>query len=164
MRKKWIYISLGLVAATAVVLISKNRGKSGNRENTEGGDVDDNKQKTQPKLTEMIKNKSIIGKDIKSQVDNVRLRTSSYVNDGFANNRYGEVVAKNTIVGRVKQIAQDQTGATNPSTKKTYNWLGVEITDAVYDDIQANQRNILTRDVWKSKRVPLWVREDVVTI
>lgn len=165
MKKKWIYISLGLVATTAIVLLVSNRGKDDNAENSEGGsETNEDIQKTQPKLSEMIKNKTIIGKDIKSQVDNVRLRISSYVNDGFANNRYGEVPAKNTLIGRVKQIAQDQGGTTNPTTKTIYNWLGVEITDAVYDDIQANQRNLLTRDVWKNKRVPLWVREDVVAI
>lgn len=165
MKKKWIYISLGLIAATAVVLLVSKRDKdSGSNDSGEGSEGDNEGQKTQPLLSEMIKNKTIIGKDIKSQVDNVRLRFSSYVNDGFANNKYGEVATKNTVIGKVKQIAKDHTGATNPVTKTTYNWLGVEITDAVYDDIQANQRNFLTRDVWKNKRIPLWVREDVVTL
>jgi hypothetical protein len=165
-KNKWIYISSALVGVTAIYFIVKalKKDDGSNGGNGEGGDEEDNKQNTSPTILEMIKNKTIIGKNLISKVDGSILRISSYVNDGVVNNRYGEIPNANTLIGKVKYISQDKGGATNPTTNKPFNWLGVEITDEVYNNIQENQRNWLTKDRWYNKRIPLWIREDIVKL
>jgi hypothetical protein len=166
-KNKWIYISSALVGITAIYFIVKalKKDDGSNGGNGEGGgEGEDNQQNTSPTIIEMIKNKTIIGKNVITKYNSSILRTSAYVNDGVMNNKYGEIEKSNTLVGKVKYISQDKGGATNPTTKKPYNWLGVEITDSVYDTIQETQRNWLTRDVWANKKIPLWIREDIIKL
>jgi hypothetical protein len=87
------------------------------------------------------------------------------VNDGVINNLYGEVPKYNTEIGVVlDKPYDDQNKQINPATQQVYKWLKVKITQAVYDEIQDNQRGWWTRDRIRKVPFQLFVREDTVKV
>ena len=104
------------------------------------------------------------------------VRNSEYINDGKISNLYGTVPKKGTLLGVVQGVYLENTKggllgitkgdgkATNPVTKKPYNWVKIKLADAVYNDIQKNQRNFITRDLFKTPNVYVFVREDAIKL
>jgi hypothetical protein len=133
-----------------------------------------------PKLVSLMQQKdwikTINGKNIYSKLDNVKVRNSEYINDGKISNLYGTVPKKGTLLGVVQGVFLENTKggllgiikgdskATNPVTKKPYNWVKIKLADAVYNDIQKNQRNFITRDLFKNPNVYVFVREDAIKL
>jgi hypothetical protein len=68
-------------------------------------------------------------------------------------------------VGKVLSVVDDLTKNVNPATGSPYKWLRIKIDKGLYDEIQKNQRSILTRDKITSV-IPaqLFVREDTVKL
>lgn len=151
-------IAIGL-AMFVVLGKKKDGGNDGSSSSTTPQGTPD------PKIDVKIREKTTKGLTISSKIDGVKLRTSAYANDGIISNLYGEVPKSGTIIGVVSTAPiEDKGGAFNPSTQQKWKWLGVSITDGVYKEIQENQRNFFTRDVWAKKPITLYVREDVIKL
>lgn len=176
MNKKYlIYSAVGVVVLIAVYYATKSPDKPTTDEGTpsEGEPAtSSDKSKEQvtidPKLASITQQKNwvktLLGKKVYSKLDNVKLRKSEVVNDGLINNLYGTVDKNGTLLGVVSGAYLDKGGATNPVTKTTYNWLQIKLDDAVYNEIQKNQRNFATRDLFKAPNVYAYVREDVIKL
>ena len=101
MKKVLIYISVGLGVATLTYYIiggGKNTSKE-DKENSESNEPQQSKPDTP--LTEAINKNKIVGKTIKTKVNDVKIRTLAEANDGIANNIYGVVAKSNTQLGKV---------------------------------------------------------------
>jgi hypothetical protein len=177
MNKKYlIYGSIGVVVLIALYYATKSPNKPiTDEENVESeGDPTTSKDKTKeqttldPKLASITQEKNwvknIKGKNIYSKLDNVKLRKNEYVNDGIINNLYGTVDNNGTLLGVAVGAYLDRGKATNPVTKAPYNWLQIKLADSVYNDIQKNQRNFATRDLFKAPNIYVFVREDVIKL
>jgi hypothetical protein len=176
MNKKYlIYGSIGVVILIAIYYATKSpETPIADEDIVEEGDPTTSKEKTKeqttldPKLATIIQDKNwvknIIGKSVYSKLDNVKLRKNEFVNDGLINNLYGEVEKKDTLLGVVKGAFLDKGKATNPATKSPYNWFQIKLADSVYNDIQKNQKNFATRDLFKAPNVYVFVREDVIKL
>lgn len=155
-QRNWL-IGIGAVSVlTSLYFITKPKGDD---------DKEGDQSKPNPALDKVIKTGQTKDISVRSKVSNVKLRTEYKVNDGVINNLYGEVPKFNTEIGVVlDKPYDDQNQQINPATGQVYKWLKVKITQAVYDEIQDNQRGWWTRD--KVRKVPfqLFVREDTVKI
>jgi hypothetical protein len=176
MNKKYlIYGAVGVVVLIAIYYATKSPDQPTNDEGIPSEDEptsSSDKTKEQitidPKLASITQQKNwvknVIGKSVYSKLDNVKLRKNEFVNDGLINNLYGEVEKKDTLLGVVKGAYLDKGKATNPATKSPYNWFQIKLSDAVYEDIQKNQKNFATRDLFKAPNVYVFVREDVIKL
>jgi hypothetical protein len=176
MNKKYlIYGAVGVVVLIAVYYATKtpdspttDEGTPSEGEPTSSTDKTKEQITIDPKLASITQQKnwvkSLLGKSVYSKLDNVKLRKTEVVNDGLVNNLYGMVDKRDTLLGVVKGAYLDKGGATNPATKKTFNWLQIKLDDAVYNDIQKNQKNFATRDLFKAPNVYVFVREDVIKL
>jgi hypothetical protein len=153
-EKNWL-IGVGVVGIlTALYFITKpKKDKKGDESNQETPD---------PKLDELIKSGKAVGATLVSKVKNVKLRHQAYVNDGMLNNRYGEAPEPNMAVGQVLSVVDDLTKNVNPVTSNPYKWFRIKIDKSLYDEIQKNQRSILTRETIVPSQ--LFVREDTVKL
>jgi hypothetical protein len=155
-QRNWL-IGIGAVSVlTALYIITKPKGDD---------DKEGDQNKPDPVIDKKIKEGETKDMIVLSKVSNVKLRTEYKVNDGVINNLYGEVPKFNTEIGVVlDKPYDDQNKQINPATGQVYKWLKVKITQAVYDEIQDNQRGWWTRD--KVRKVPfqLFVREDTVKV
>jgi hypothetical protein len=153
-EKNWL-IGVGVVGIlTALYFITKpKKDKQGDESNQETPD---------PKLDELIKAGKAVGATLVSKVKNVKLRHQAYVNDGVVNNRYGEAPEANMAVGQVLSVVDDLTKNVNPATSNPYKWFRIKIDKNLYDEIQKNQRSILTRETIVPSQ--LFVREDTVKL
>jgi hypothetical protein len=163
MKKGLIYISVGLgVSAIAYLVISVI--KSNKNKNDKDEDFVPEQEKPNTSVTKAIQDKTIVGKNVYSRVNDVKIRTSPQVNDGAANNIYGVVINTNTLIGKVVKVVE-QPKTNNPNTKKAYNWLSINMDKALYDDIQS-RRSWYDRDLFKA--IPntnrIWVREDIIKL
>jgi hypothetical protein len=155
-QRNWLIGIGALGVLTALYFITKPKGDD---------DKEGDQSKPNPALDKAIKTGQTKDIPVRSKVSNVKLRTEYKVNDGVINNLYGEVPKYNTEIGVVlDKPYDDQNKQINPATKQVYKWLKVKITQAVYDEIQDNQRGFWTRD--KVRKVPfqLFVREDTVKV
>jgi hypothetical protein len=176
MNKKYlIYGSIGVVVLVAIYYATKSpETPIADEDIVEEGDPTTSKEKTKeqttldPKLATIIQDKNwvknIKGKSIYSKLDNVKLRKTEVVNDGVINNLYGTVDKNGTLLGVAVSAYLDKGKATNPVTKAPYNWIQIKLADGVYNDIQKNQRNFATRDLFKAPNVYVFVREDVIKL
>lgn len=176
MNKKYlIYGAVGVVVLIAVYYATKSPEQPTTDEGIPSEDeptssTDKTKEQTtiDPKLATITQQKNwlknVIGKNVYSKLDNVKLRTSEVVNDGLINNLYGSVDKGGTLLGVVTTAYLDKGRATNPATKAPYNWFQIKLSDAVYEDIQKNQKNFATRDLFKAPNVYAFVREDVIKL
>lgn len=176
MNKKYlIYGGIGVVVLIAVYYATKSPAQPITDEaSTSEGDPETGKDKTKeqitidPKLASITQEKNwvknIKGKNIYSKLDNVKLRKTEVVNDGVINNLYGTVDKSGTLIGVAVSAYLDKGKATNPITKAPYNWIQIKLADSVYKDIQKNQRNFATRDLFKAPNVYVFVREDVIKL
>jgi hypothetical protein len=166
MKKVLIYISVGLGVATLTYYIiggGKNTSKE-EKENSESNEPQQSKPDTP--LTEAINKNKIVGKTIKTKVNDVKIRTLAEANDGIANNIYGVVAKSNTQLGKVvRSYSNPKSSIKNPATGKPYVWLSFAMNEEVYNEIQSNL-NFLTRDLFKNIPPPqrTWVREDTVKL
>jgi hypothetical protein len=161
MKKGLLYISVGLsVIAVTYWLLGgfKDKGKEDEEE-------EDNQDKPNTDVQGAIANNSILGKKIYTRIDGIKVRNTPQVNDGAFDNVYGSVALKNTLLGSVVKVIP-QKGTKNPNTNKPYNWLSFKMEKAVYDEIQKNSKNFLTRDVFTNIPPPnrIYVREDVIKL
>jgi hypothetical protein len=155
-QRNWLIGIGALGVLTALYFITKPKG-----DDEKEGD----QSKPNPALDKLIQTGQTKGISIRSKVSNAKLRTEYKVNDGRINNLYGEVPQFNTEIGEViDKPYDDQNQQINPATNKVYKWLKVKITQAVYDDIQDNQRGWWTRDRVRKVPFQLFVREDTVKI
>jgi hypothetical protein len=155
-QRNWL-IGIGTVSVlTALYIITKPKGDD---------DKEGDQSKPNPALDKLIQTGQTKGISIRSKVSNAKLRTEYKVNDGVINNLYGEVPKFNTEIGEViDKPYDDQNQQINPATNKVYKWLKVKITQAVYDEIQDNQRGWWTRDRIRKVPFQLFVREDTVKV
>ena len=155
-QRNWLIGIGALGVLTALYFITKPKGDD---------DKEGDQSKPNPALDKAIKTGQTKDISVRSKVSNVKLRTEYKVNDGVINNLYGEVPKYNTEIGVVlDKPYDDQNQQINPATNKVYKWLKVKITQAVYDDIQDNQRGWWTRDRVRKVPFQLFVREDTVKI
>ena len=155
-QRNWLIGIGALGVLTALYFITKPKGDD---------DKEGDQSKPNPALDKLIQTGQTKGISIRSKVSNAKLRTEYKVNDGVINNLYGEVPKFNTEIGEViDKPYDDQNQQINPATNKVYKWLKVKITQAVYDDIQDNQRGWWTRDRVRKVPFQLFVREDTVKI
>jgi hypothetical protein len=155
-QRNWLIGIGALGVLTALYFITKPKGDD---------DKEGDQSKPNPALDKLIQTGQTKGISIRSKVSNAKLRTEYKVNDGVINNLYGEVPKFNTEIGEViDKPYDDQNQQINPATNKVYKWLKVKITQAVYDDIQDNQRGWWTRDRIRKVPFQLFVREDTVKI
>lgn len=166
MKKVFLYVSVGLgVAALTYYIIGG--GKNTSKEDKEGSESNEPQQsKPDTPLNEAIKNNKIVGKVIKTKVNDVKIRLSAEANDGIANNIYGVAQNANTLLGKVmRAYSNPKSNVKNPATGKPYVWLSFQMDEGVYNEIQS-RLNFLTRDLWKN--IPphqrTWVREDTVKL
>ena len=177
MNKKYlIYGSIGVVVLIAIYYATKSPDSpttdeettSSEGEPTSGTDKTKEQTTIDTKLASITQQKNwvknLIGKSVYSKLDNVKLRKTEVVNDGLINNLYGTVDKNGTLLGSVVAAYLDKGKATNPVTKSPYNWMQIKLADAVYNDIQKNQRNFATRDLFKAPNVYVFVREDVIKL
>lgn len=164
MRKEIIYKIVGVGFAIGLAAFIVLYKKPDNGDNN-GQDEPQPQTKPDLKLDVKIREGNTKGLVVKSKVNNAKLRTDYYVNDGTINNLYGQVPLIDTIVGEiVTNPINDKGGAMNPNTKQYWKWLGVKITDGIYKEIQDNQRNFFTRDTFKKIPNILYIREDVIKL
>jgi hypothetical protein len=155
-QRNWLIGIGALGVLTALYFITKPKGDD---------DKEGDQSKPNPALDKLIQTGQTKGISIRSKVSNAKLRTEYKVNDGVINNLYGEVPKFNTEIGEViDKPYDDQNQQINPATNKVYKWLKVKITQAVYDDIQDNQRGWWTRDRVRKVPFQLFVREDTVKV
>jgi hypothetical protein len=155
-QRNWLIGIGALGVLTALYFITKPKGDD---------DKEGDQSKPNPALDKLIQTGQTKGISIRSKVSNAKLRTEYKVNDGVINNLYGEVPKFNTEIGEViDKPYDDQNQQINPATNKVYKWLKVKITQAVYDDIQDNQRGWWTRDRIRKVPFQLFVREDTVKV
>lgn len=177
MNKKYlIYGGIGVVVLIAVYYATKStkqpttdeEGIASEDKPTSSTDKTKEQTTIDPKLATIKQQKNwlknVIGKNVYSKLDNVKLRTSEVVNDGLINNLYGSVDKSGTLLGVVTTAYLDKGRATNLATKAPYNWFQIKLSDGVYDDIQKNQKNFATRDLFKAPNVYAFVREDVIKL
>ena len=166
MKKVFIYVSVGLGVATLTYYIIGG-GKHTSKEDKEGSESNEPQQsKPDTPLNEAIKNNKIVGKNIKTKVNDVKIRRSAEANDGVANNIYGVVSKANKTLGKVvRSYTNPKSTVKNPATGKPYVWLSFEMDEGVYNEIQS-RLNFFTRDLWKNIPPPqrTWVREDTVKL
>ncbi len=164
MRKETIYkiVGVGFAIGLAAFIVLYKKPDDGD---SNGQDEPQPQTKPDLKLDVKIREGNTKGLVVKTKVNNAKLRTDYYVNDGTINNLYGQVPLIDTIVGEiVTNPINDKGGAMNPNTKQYWKWLGVKITDGLYKEIQDNQRNFFTRDTFKKIPNILYIREDVIKL
>lgn len=179
MNKKYlIYGGIGIVVLIAVYFVTKSSDAPTTDEGSTEGDTKSNtgiseEQKAMDeKLVNAIKFaqpknktdvlKSFYNKKIYTKVDNVKLRKKPYVNNGTINNIFGEIAKKDTLIGTIGLSYLDSEDTINPSTNKVYNWFQIKLSDVVYNDINKNQKNFLTKQ-FINLAMP-YVREDVIKL
>jgi hypothetical protein len=179
MNKKYlIYGGIGVVVLIAIYYATKSPDQpitdegdfSSEDESTSNTEITKEQRALDPKVKEVIKLKEAedkkpyvktIGKNVYTKVNNVKLRKKPYVNNGTINNIYGEVAKKDTLIGTIGFSVLDREGVINPSTNKVFNWFQIYMSTPVFDDIQKNQKNFLTRQIVKPI---VFVREDVIKL
>lgn len=165
MKKTWIYIGtgIGVMSATLLVLVLANKNKGGEGDNKEG--ETEPQDKPDPKLQAAIITSSAIGKKLYTKVNEVKIRESQEVNNGFMNNIYDTVPTANTYLGTVARIVAPNKDNINPATGKPYVWISFNLDKALYAKMQ-EARSWYDKDVWTN--IPpagrTWVREDVIKL
>jgi len=166
MNKILVYISAGLgVAALTYYIIGG--GKNTAKKENDGSESNEPQQsKPDTPLQEAINKNKIVGKTIKSKVNDIKIRYSAEANDGIANNIGGVVEKANTVLGKVVRIySNPKSTLKNPATGKAYVWLSFTMNEGVYNEIQS-RKSFFTKDIFKNIPPPqkTWVREDVVKL
>jgi hypothetical protein len=179
MNKKYlIYGGIGVVVLIAVYFATKSPDAPTTDEGSTEGDTPSNDgiTKEQKAMDEKLVNtikfakpknktdviKSFYGKNVYTKVDNVKLRKEPYVNNGTLNNIFGTIAKKDVLIGTIGSSYLDREDTINPSTNQVYNWFQIKLSDAVYNDINKNQKNFLTKQ-FSNVAMP-YVREDVIRL
>ena len=177
-KRYFIYGGVGVVILIAIYFATKTPDAPTTDEGSTEGDTPSNDgiTKEQKAMDEKLVNaikfakpqnktdvlKSFYGKNIYTKVDNVKLRKKPYVNNGTINNIFGEIAKKDTLIGTIGLPFLDSEDTINPSTNKVYNWFQIKLSDAVYNDINKNQKNFLFKQL-TNITMP-YVREDLIKL
>jgi len=106
-------------------------------------------------------------KQVFTKVDNVTARKSAYVNNGTINNAWGVISQKNTLLGKVIAIAEDENKAKN-AKGRVYKWVKVELSPDAKKSINASPKESFLNKIGGA--LPLnysivaYLREDTITL
>ena len=179
-KKLYLYSGLAIVGAlVAYVIITKKKPPvssegTGTPEpetvavTTTGEVVDANQVIIPTTLAEILKKTSaeatvaLINKPVYTKLDNVKVRSDRFVNNGIINNIMSTITNKGTLLGNVMQVVEDKGKLTNPEGK-VYKWFKIKPAQITLDDMNRN-KDFLTRRFLPEYSEVIFVREDTVTL
>jgi hypothetical protein len=181
-KKLYVYSGLVIVASlVAYALITRKKsGSSSATQNEESnsetdtvvtstGDVINNEQSVIPKsLLDILKGTSsqatllLKNKPIYTKIDNVKVRSENYVNNGLLNNVMSEVTNSDFLLGNVIEIMDDK-GKLKNNEGRVFKWFKIKPTQETLDEMNRN-KNFLSAKFLPTTTKQIFVREDVVKL
>ena len=182
-KKLYLYSGLAIVGAIiAYVIITKKKTLPTSGEGsgvpdpettvavTNTGEVIDQNQVLIPTtLAEILKKTSaeatvkLINKPIYTKLDNVKVRSENFVNNGIINNIMSTVTNRGTLLGNVIQVVDDKGKLTNPDGK-VYKWFRIKPAQITLDDMNRNKDFLTHTFLPDSTGKEIFVREDTVKL
>lgn len=183
MNDKKLYMYSGVAIASAIVAYflitrkSKTSGKDALIEETVITDTGSEipvEQAILPVELEAVFNlplkeavRKIGNKNVFTKVADVKARKGANVNNGFVNNAYGTIKDKNTNVGKVIAISEDENGAKNVKGR-VYKWVKVNLTKearkALNESPNESLLNAVSGSLPTTGNVFAYFREDTITL
>jgi hypothetical protein len=183
---KKLYLYSGLAIALAVVaylVITKKKPlRSVSDKDSEGtdsetdvaitttGEVVDNEQVVIPASLIEILNKTsaqatldLINKPIYTKLDEVKVRSENFVNNGIVNNIMSTITNNGTLLGNVIQVVDDKGKLKNPQGK-VYKWFKIKPAQITLDDMNRNKSFLTHVFLPNSTGRVIYVREDTVKL
>jgi len=172
-----VYIYSGLAIALSIVgYYAINYKKPNTKENkstsndTTSADVIEYQQEQIPitladifvkkanAATILLKNKSIYTK-----VNNVNARKTYAINDGFINNKIGVIASKNTLIGNIVNVFEDDLGAQNNSNR-IYKWVQVKLSADAINEINKSDTSFFSIKLNPKSTYYAYFREDTISL
>jgi len=183
---KKLYLYSGLAIASAVIayfIITKKKplidsasegtgvpDDSGTVGVTTTGEVVDQEQVLIPTtLVEILKKTAtkatvdLINKPIYTKLDNVKVRSQNYVNNGIVDNIMSTITNKGTLLGTVIQVVDDKGKLTN-SDGRILKWFKVKPSQLALNDMNRNKSFLTHKFLAESTGKEIYVREDTVKL
>jgi hypothetical protein len=104
--------------------------------------------------------KDLKGKPVYAKLDNVKIRTQNFVNNGVINNLDGNLTKAGIWIGNIDKVEDDKGAMTNPSGK-VYKWFYVLFSQIAIDDLNKSIGWYLPS---KKAGFKGWVREDAIKL
>jgi hypothetical protein len=176
-KKLYLYSGLAIaLSVVAYVFITKKKKSDTDPTNdvkpdvtTTTGDVISNEQVVIDSSLQEILNKSLSeanailkNKPVYTKLDNVQVRSDSFVNNGIVNNIMSSISNKGTLLGNVIAVVEDKGRLTNTSGK-VFKWLKINPAKVTLNDMNKN-KDLLTRKFLPEYKEVIFVREDVVKL
>jgi len=182
-KKLYLYSGLAIVGAlisyVAIVYVRKTPNNLDNAAEikdaettvsvTSTGEVIDKAQSTVPlSLIEILKKTSaqattsLINKPIYTKLDDVKVRYSNYVNNGFISNIASSLTNTGTLIGNVVQVVEDK-GKLKNNDGRIYKWFKIKPSIVAIEDMNRN-KSFLTHVFSANLPIPFFVREDTIKL
>jgi hypothetical protein len=181
-KKVYLYSGLAIVGSLiAYFLITKKKTLPDNAEGTgtpdpeanvaitTTGEVIDPEQLAIPTtLADILKKdtakatKDLINKPVYTKLDNVRVRSESYVNNGLINNIMSTITNRNTLLGNIIQIVEDK-GKLKNADGRVIKWFRIKPAQITLDEMNRN-KDFLTHRFLPEYTNEIFVREDAVKL
>ena len=183
-KKLYLYSGLAIVGAIiAYAIITKKKPLLDNSSSegtgtpdppstiaiTTTGEVVDQAQVAIPvTLADILKKTSaeatvaLINKPVYTKLDDVKVRSSNYVNNGLFDNIMSTITNRKSLVGNVIQIVDDK-GSLKNSDGRVYKWFRVKPAQVTLDEMNRN-KSFLTHTFLPETTGEIYVREDTVQL
>ena len=176
-RKMYLYSGLAIaVSVVAYFVITKGKKPPPDHKKdvlpdvtTQTGDVITAEQAMiDAELKEMLNktisevNATLINKPVFTKLDNVKVRSSNFVNNGIVNNVMSSISNKGTLLGNIVAVFEDKGKLTN-NDGKIFKWFKIKPAQVTLDDMNRN-KDFLTRKFLPEYKELIYVREDVIKL
>ena len=181
-KKLYLYSGLAIVTAIVAYMIITNKktlptsssegtgvpDESGTVATTTTGEIVDQSQVIIPAtLVDVLKkttpqaNAILINKPVYTKLDNVKVRSDSYVNNGFVSNVMSTITNRGTLLGTVIQVKDDKGKLVN-ADGRVYKWFRIKPSQIALDDMNRNKSFLTHVFLPDSTGKEIYVREDTI--
>jgi hypothetical protein len=183
-KKLYLYSGLAIVGAIiAYVIITKKKPLSdGSSEGTgipdpetnvavttTGEVIDQNQVQIPTSLSEILKKTSaqatvaLINKPVYTKLDDVKVRSENFVNNGIIDNVMSKITNRGTLLGNVIQVVDDKGKLVN-NDGRVYKWFRIKPADITLNDMNRNKSLFTHTFLPDSTGKEIYVREDTVKL
>ena len=182
-KKLYLYSGLAIVGAIiAYVIITKKNTLPTSSEGTgipdpettvavttTGEVIDQNQVDIPATLSEILKKTSaqassvLINKPVYTKLDNVKVRSENYVNNGVITNVMSTITNRGTLLGNVIQVVDDK-GKLQNLDGRVYKWFKIKPAQITLDDMNRNKSFFTHAFLPDSTGKEIFVREDTLKL
>lgn len=182
-KKLYLYSGLAIVGAlVAYAVITRKKPLNDSSEGsgipdpettvsvTTTGDVIDQEQTVIPaSLADILKKTSseatiaLINKPVYTKLDDVKVRSDRYVNNGVVNNIMSTITNRGTLLGNVIQVVDDK-GKLNNADGRVYKWFKIKPAQITLDDMNRNKSFLTHVFLPNTTGKEIYVREDALKL